>query len=67
MSTIGRRLTALEKSNGVPSGPRAQQNVRFCDDTGVEYVQLLWRGKPASKPWLAWMWDAWDEESPHES
>ncbi len=63
MSTIGRRLTALEKSNG----HRAQQIVRFCDDTGVEYVQLLWRGKPASKPWLAWMWDAWDEESPHES
>jgi hypothetical protein len=49
------------------SGPTAQQIVRFCDDTGVEYVQLLWRGKPASKPWLAWMWDAWDEESPHES
>jgi len=63
MSTIGRRLTALEKSNG----HTAQQIVRFCDDTGVEYVQLLWRGKPTGKPRLAWMWDAWDEESPHES
>ncbi len=59
---IEQRLTELEKSNG----QTAQQIVRFCDDTGVEYVQLLWHGKPASKPWLAWMWDAWDEESPHE-
>ncbi len=63
MSTIGRRLTALETSNR----HTAQQIVRFCDDTGVEYVQMLRRGKPTGKPWLAWMWDAWDEELPHES
>ena len=57
MRGLDKRLAVLEKRN-IHAG---QQIVRVYDDAGAEYVQLLWRGRPAGKLWPAWMWDAWDD------